>query len=120
MINSKVLPIMLGVLMLLSMGASAAVTTNSTSYSTGQVSQAAVTVKHNVETKYGLSSTVTVGEKNVTNYQFLYLLTSATNNVANGKSKNLITLKNVSKPTSTSETLKSGTIKKTEYRYNGK
>ena len=112
MINRKVLPIMLGVIMLLSMGASAAVTT---SFSTGQVSQAAVTVKNNTETKYGLSSTVTVGGKNVSNYQFLYLLSSATNNVANGKSKNLIYLKNVSKPTSTSETLKSGTITKTEY-----
>ena len=116
MINSKVLPIMLGVLMLLSMGASAAVTTNSTSFSTSQVSQAAVTVKHDVETKYSLPSKVTVGGKNVTNYQFLYLLTSATNNVANGKSKNLINLKNVSKPTSpATETLTSGTIKKTEY-----
>ena len=86
--------------MLLSMGTSAAVTTNSTSFSTDQVSQASVTVKHNVETKYGLPSTVTVGGKKVTNYQFLYLLTSATNNVANSKAKNLINLKNVSKPTS--------------------
>ena len=115
MINSKVLPIMLGFLMLLSMGASAAVTTQSTTYNTSQISYAAVTVKHNVETNYSLQSRVTVGGKNVTNSQFLYLLTSATNNVANGKAKNLINIKNVSYPTNPQETLTSGTIKKTEY-----
>ena len=115
MINSKVLLIMLGVLMLLSIGTSAAVTTQSTTYNTGQISHAAVTVKHNVETNYSLQSKVTVGGKNVTNSQFLYLLTSATNNVANGKGKNLINIKKVSYPTNPQETLTSGTIKKTEY-----
>jgi hypothetical protein len=114
MLIKKVLPIMLGILMLLSIGTSAAVTTNSTSFSTGQISHAAVTVKHNVDTKYSLPSSVKVGDKTVTNYQFLYLLSSATKNVANGN-KSLITLKNVAKPSSTSETVSSGQITNTEY-----
>jgi hypothetical protein len=115
MLIKKVLPIMLGVLMILSIGTSAAVTTNSTSFSTSQISQAAVNVQKNVDTKYSLPNNVTVGNKTVTNYQFLYLLSSATKNVANGN-KSLINLKNVTKPSSTSsETVSSGTITKTEY-----
>ena len=114
MLIKKVLPIVLGILMLLSIGTSAAVTTNSTSFSTSQISHAAVTVQKNVDTKYSLPSSVKVGDKTVTNYQFLYLLSSATKNVANG-SKSLITLKNVAAPSSTSENVSSGTIQKTEY-----
>jgi hypothetical protein len=115
MLIKKVLPILLGILMLLSISSAAAVTTNSTSFSTSQISQASVTVKNNVETKYGLPSTVIVGGKTITNSQFLYLLTSATNNVANGKAKNLINLKTVAKPTSPSESVKSGTLSQTQY-----
>ncbi|MDD3984526.1 MAG: pseudomurein-binding repeat-containing protein [Methanobacterium sp.] len=115
MIDRKVLPIILGVLILISISAPAAVTTNSTSFSTGQISQAAGTVKNYVETKYGLPSTISIAGKQVTNYQFLYLLTSATTNVANNKAKDLVELKNVSKPTSSSETLSKGIIKKSEY-----
>ena len=116
MLIKKVLPIMLGVLMLLSIGASAAaVTTNSTSFNTSQISQSASDVKHNVDTKYSLPSTVKVGNKIVTNSQFLYLLTSATKNVANGNSKNPVKLRDVSKPTSTKESVSSGTITKSEY-----
>ncbi len=111
MLIKKVLPILLGVLMICSLGASAAVTTN---YNASQIGQSAGDVKHTVETKYALPSYETVGGKNVSNPQFLYLLTRATKNVASGN-KSLISLKNVANPTSTSETVTSGQITKTEY-----
>ncbi len=110
----KVLPILVGVLMLLSMGASAAVTANSTSYNTSQIAQSASVVKHNVETNYSLPSYVKVGNKNVTKSQFLYLMTTATKNLNSGN-KSLITLKTVSSPTNPRETLTSKSISKTEY-----
>jgi hypothetical protein len=105
----KVLPILIGILMLLSIGASSAATTN-----TSQISQAAVSVKHNVETNYGLPSSVTVNNSKVTNSQFLYLLTTATKNLAYNN-KNPITLRTVSPPTSTSETIKSGILTQSQY-----
>ena len=40
--------------MLLSIGAAAAATTSSTSYNTTQISQSAVAVKQNVDTKHSL------------------------------------------------------------------
>lgn len=100
--------------MLLSIGSSAAVTTNSTNFTTSQISQAAVSVKHDVETNYGLPSSVTVGSSKVTNSQFLYLLTTATKNLYNNKTTP-ITLRTVSSPTSTSETVTSGNLTKSEY-----
>jgi hypothetical protein len=114
MIIKKVLPILLGILMLLSIGASAAATTNSTSYNTNQISQAASVVKHNVDTKYSLPTSVTVGSSKVTNSQFLYLLTTATKNLATNN-KSPIKLRTVSNPTSTSETITRGTLTKTQY-----
>ena len=78
MIIKKVLPILLGILMLLSIGASAAATTNPTSYNTSQISQAAGVVKNTVETKNSLPPNVTIGNTKVSNSQFLYLLTTAT------------------------------------------
>lgn len=108
----KVLPILLGVLMILSMGASSAVT--NTSYNTSQISQSASVVKQTVDTKYALPSYVKVGSKNVTNSQFLYLLTTATKNVNSGN-KSPISIKTVSKPTSPSETLTTASITKSEY-----
>jgi len=106
----KVLPILIGILMLLSIGASSAATT----YNTSQISQAAVSVKHNVETNYGLPSSVTVNNSKVTNSQFLYLLTTATKNLAYNN-KNPITLRTVSPPTSTSETITSGILTQSQY-----
>ncbi len=114
MIIKKVLPILIGLLMLLSMGASAATTTNSTSYNASQIGQAASVVKHNVETKYALPSSEIVGKSKVTNSQFLYLLTTATKYVATGN-KNTIHLRNVANPKSPYESLRSGTLTKTQY-----
>lgn len=113
MIIKKVLPILLGMLMLLSLGATSAAT-NPDSYNASQISQAASVVKHNVETKYNLPNNVTVGNTQVTNSQFLYLMTTATKNVANGN-KSSINLRTVSNPTTPTETVTSGTITKSEY-----
>ena len=107
----KFVPIMIGVLMLLSIGAAAAATP---SYNASQIGQAATTVKTNVDTKYSLPKDVTVGTTKVSNQQFLYLLSTATKNVASGN-KNSIKLRSVSKASKPSETLKSGTITKSEY-----
>ncbi len=103
-------------LMLLSIGASGAAnstTTNST-YNISQISQSAGTVKSYVETNYSLPNNVTVGKQQVTTSQFLYLLTTATQNVASGN-KSSITLKNVSKASNPTENLTSGTFTKSQY-----
>ena len=115
MIIKKILPVLVALLMILSVGASAAAnTTNSTSYNVSQISKSAGNVKSYVETNYSLPNNVTVGNQQVTTPQFLYLLTTATQNVAKSN-KSSITLKNVSKAPSPSENLTSGTIYKSEY-----
>ncbi len=118
MIIKKVLPVMVAMLMFLSIGASAAVnsnTSNSTSFNISQISQSAAVVNKTVATQYMLPSNVAVGSKNITPAQFLLLLTTATQNVKNGNNSS-ITLKNVSNPISEkSETITSGKINETEY-----
>ena len=101
MIIKKILPVLIAMLMFLSIGSSAAAnstTVNSTSFNTSQISQSAGVVKSYVETNYGLPNKVTVGNNQVTQSQYLYLLTTATQNVANGN-KSSITLRNVSAAT---------------------
>jgi len=110
----KFLPILIAVIMVSSIGASAAASSNTTSFTNSQVAQSAGHVKTYVETKYSLPTKVTVGNKNVTTPQYLYLLTSATSNIASGK-KGSIYLKNVSSPNSPSETFNGGTISKATY-----
>ena len=101
--------------MLLSIGASAAATANSTTtYNTTQITQTATAVKYNVEHKYTLPNNVTIGNTQITNPEFLYILTTATRNVANNN-KSLIAFKNVSKATSPSETTTGGTLTKAQY-----
>ena len=114
MIAKKALPILLGIIMLLSIGASAAATTNSTSYNTTQITQSAKDVKYTVEHKYTLPNNVSVGNTSITNQQFLYILATATKNISNNN-KSLIALKNVSKATSPSETTTGGTLTKAQY-----
>ena len=116
MIIKKTIPILIGLFMLLSIGASAATTTanSTTTYNTTQITQAATAVKYNVEHKYTLPNNVTIGKTQITNPEFLYILTTATKNAAkNNKSK--IAFKNVSKATSPSETTKGGTLTKAQY-----
>ncbi|UTB33030.1 MAG: hypothetical protein NKF70_01790 [Methanobacterium sp. ERen5] len=113
MINKKMVSVLMGLLMIVSIGASAAASTTS-NYSVNQIGQSAGNVKTYVETQNGLPSKVSIGNKNVTTAQFLYLMTSATSNLAKNN-KNNIYLKNVSNPTNPSETFKGGTIDKTTY-----
>jgi hypothetical protein len=115
MIIKKAIPILIGLIMLLSIGASAAATANSTTtYNTTQITQTATAVKYNVEHKYTLPNNVTIGNTQITNPEFLYILTTATTNAAkNNKSK--IAFKNVSKATSPSETTTGGTLTKAQY-----
>ncbi|MTK63269.1 MAG: hypothetical protein F8N15_01720, partial [Methanobacterium sp.] len=113
MINKKIVSVLMGLLMLLSIGASAAASTTG-NYSINQIGQSSANVKNYVETQNGLPSKVSIGNKNVTTAQFLYLMTTATTNL-NKSNKNNITLKNVSNPTNPTETFKGGTITKTTY-----
>jgi hypothetical protein len=115
MIIKKAIPILVGLIMLLSIGASAAATTNpTTTYNTTQITQAASVVKYNVEHKYTLPNNVTIGNTQITNPEFLYILTTATTNAAkNNKSK--IAFKNVSNAPSPSETTTGGTLTKAQY-----
>jgi Pseudomurein-binding repeat len=115
MIIKKAIPILVGLIMLLSIGASAAATANSTTtYNTTQITQSASAVKYNVEHKYTLPNNVTIGNTQITNPEFLYILTTATKNAAKNN-KSTITFKNVSKATTPSETTTGGTLTKAQY-----
>ena len=116
MIIKKAIPILVGLIMLLSIGATAAAVpaNSSTTYNTTQVIQAASLVKSNVEHKYTLPNNVSIGNTQINNPQFLYILTTATKNVAKNN-KSLIAFKNVSKATSPSETTTGGTLTKAQY-----
>lgn len=102
--------------MCMSIGASAA--TNST-FNTTQITKSASNVNlyvdsnHRSPTTVGVYNTSNV-KQTVTTPQFLYLLTKDTLNIY----KNVttpVTLKTVNKPTGPSESLKSGSISKSEY-----
>jgi hypothetical protein len=119
MIIKKVLPFLVAMLMILSTaaGASAAANTtaaNTTSFNTSQISQSAGVVKSYIETNQSLPNNVTVGNAQVTPSQYLYLLTTATQNVGNGN-KSLIALRNVSNAPNPNENVTSGNINETEY-----
>ena len=115
MIIKKIIPIILGLIMILSIGASAAATANSTTnYSTTQIIQMASAVKYNVEHKYTLLNNVTIGDTQITNPEFLYILTTATKNAANNN-KSVIAFKTVSKAAAPIETTTGGTLTKAQY-----
>ena len=116
----KIMPIMLGLIMILSIGASAAATANSTTtYNTTQITQTASAVKYNVEHKYTLPNNVTIinskgNSTQITNPEFLYVLTTATANIAKNN-KSAVAFKNVSKAPSPSEATTGGTLTKAQY-----
>jgi hypothetical protein len=115
MIIKKAIPILMGLIMLLSIGASAAASANSTTtYTTNQITQTASAVKYNVEHKYTLPNNVNIGNTQITNPEFLYILTTATKNAAKNN-KSSIAFKNVSKATSPSEKTTGGTLTKAQY-----
>lgn len=114
MIIKKFVPVLIAMLMILSIGASAATTTTNSNYTINQISQSANNTKNYVETKYDLPKNVTIGNSSVTNPQFLYLLTTATLNINSSKYSS-ITVKNVTMPTNPSENVASGTLTKSAY-----
>ncbi len=118
MIIKKVLPLMVAMLMFLSIGASAAAnstTASSTSFNTSQIIQSTGVVKSYVETNLTLPNKITVANSQVTPSQYLYLVSTATQNVYNNN-KSSITLRNVSAaPNPQNETLTSGNINETQY-----
>jgi hypothetical protein len=83
-------------------------------FTSAQINAAASKVKTYVETNNKLPSSVTVNNRQVTIQQFLLLMTENTAGINKG-SKASITLKNVKKPANPSQSLKSGTLSKTEY-----
>jgi hypothetical protein len=85
-----------------------------TTFNTSDIIKSSETVKNYVETKNNVPCKVTVGKKNVTTTQYLYLLTSTVGKI-NKSSTTPVTLKNVSKPTNPSESITSGTLTKNEY-----
>lgn len=94
---------------------SAATSTSSTTKVTvSQLNTASNTVNNYYKKYKKLPQTVTINKKKVTMYQYYYLLATGTSQLSAGN-KNAITLKNVKAPTGTTDTLKKGNIKKTEY-----
>jgi uncharacterized protein YpmS len=118
LIIKKVLPVLIAMLMFLSIGASAAAnstnSTNSTSFNISQISQSAGVVISYVNKTHSLPNNVTVGNKQVTPSQYLYLLTTATQNVNSSKISPII-LRNVSTSPNPIENVTSGNIYKSEY-----
>jgi uncharacterized protein YpmS len=113
MINKKILPLLMALLMFLSMGAASAA--NST-FTTSSIADSAGDVKTSVETNKALQTSVTVNGQDVTPSQFLFLLAQGIQNV-NKSSTNPadVTLKGVTVAPSPSESVTSGTLTKTEY-----
>ncbi|HTX61156.1 MAG TPA: pseudomurein-binding repeat-containing protein [Methanobacterium sp.] len=109
--KQKLLPVLLAVLMFLSMGAASAA---STTFNTSSISTSASNVKTYVDTNHKLPNTVKVNTTTVNTTQFLYLLAQGVVNVNNSNTTK-IPLKSVSKASSPSETVKTGTLTKTEY-----
>lgn len=95
---------------------SAAATTVSptVTYTPSEINTAATKVKTFVDTNKRLPNYVTMKNKQVTMPQFLLLLTYDVTQT-NSKSTANVALKNVKAPTSTSETVKSSSLNKTEY-----
>lgn len=113
MIKKKILPVLIALLMILSMGAASAANATVT---TSSISNSAGDVKNSVDTNKTLPTSVTVDSQQVTPSQFLYLLSQGIQNV-NKSSTNpaSVTLKSVNAPTSPSESISSGSFTKTEY-----
>lgn len=92
-------------------------TTSSTTTSTFTISQintAASNVKNFVETNNRLPNFVTINNQQITMPQFLLLICEGTVNLNTGSTSS-ITLKSVNEATNPSETVKSGSLTKTEY-----
>ena len=90
------------------------VSASSVSFSIDQINSAAVKVKSFIETNHRLPNYVTVSTVQVSMPQFMQLMADNLVNLGNGL-KTSVTLKSVDNPTTSSESVKSGNIYKTEY-----
>jgi hypothetical protein len=89
-------------------------TDSTTKYTLAQISAASAKVKAFIEANKALPNYVTIGSKQVSMPQFLYLITSGTV-TANSGSKTSITLKDMAKPINPSEKMNTGNINKSDY-----
>ena len=83
-------------------------------FTINNITEAAGRVRSYIETNHKLPSSVQIGTTQVTVPQFLQLLTTGLIQVNKGNNTSLA-LKSVNAPSNTVESLKSGSIKKTEY-----
>jgi len=90
------------------------VSTSSVSFSIDQINSAAVKVKSFIETNHRLPNYVTVSTVQVSTSQFMQLMADNLVNLGNGLKTSVI-LESVDNPTTSSESVKSGNIYKTEY-----
>jgi hypothetical protein len=89
-------------------------TTTPTTFTNTQINSAASSVKSFIETNHRLPNYVTINNIQVTMPQFLQLMVQNLLNINNGLSTS-VTLKTVTSPANSSETVKSGDIYKSEY-----
>lgn len=89
-------------------------TTNTSKVTISQLTSAASSVNSFYKTNKRLPNYVTISGKQVTMPQFLYLMASGTSQLSSGSTAS-VTFKNVNVPSTSSETVKKGNIKKTEY-----
>jgi len=87
---------------------------SSTSFTSSQINNAAVKVKKYVVLNKKLPNYVTISKVQVTMPQFLKLITKNVININSGTTKS-VTLKNVKNASNATETLKTGTLSKTQY-----
>jgi len=89
-------------------------TSTGNSYSLYQIEDAAKRVKAYIETNKKLPNYVTIANQQVKMPDFLYLLVTATSNINSGNMGS-ITQYSIKSPSSSSESLKSGNVYKSEY-----
>ena len=93
---------------------SPATTTTQPSFTKSQINTAAASVTNFVQTNHRLPNYVTISTHQVTMPQFLQLITANLLNINKGLNTP-VTLKTVTSPVNTTETVKSGNILKSEY-----
>ncbi len=91
-----------------------AVSAANSTYDTNSVVKSGTTVKNYVETKHTVPTTVTVNKKQVSKAQYLYLETKTVGNLYKGV-KTPVTVKSIYNPTAPKESVKSGSLTKSQY-----
>ncbi len=97
-------------------GSTTTTTSTSTTFTVSvyQLNKSANSVKNFIDTNHRLPQYVTISDKQITMPQFLMLLNYGVINLNSGKTT-AITLKTVNSPTNPTQSVKSGSLTKTEY-----